>query len=145
MIIDTVDVDLGEKLERRRIVRVALATLDLQGVHAVLERCPRGPDDHARPVRQCHVVVLFETPRDGTVADALLAGLQLLQEPEVTGDHDAGGHCRRRVSAAAGTAGAENPTRLGRLLGSSWLLVPKPHTHAHPHSSSTLTAAAGRR
>ena len=48
---------------------------------------PGRPDDHSRPPGERHVRVILEAPADGAVSAALLTGLQLLQETEVTRHH----------------------------------------------------------
>lgn len=112
-LVHAVHVDLGQELEQRRLVRVHFPAVDLQRVYPVLEgglwvaegwltpgntgknkvkwkTHPGRPNDHACPVREGHVIVVLEAPRNGAVADTLLALLQLLQQAKVAWHHCGG-------------------------------------------------------
>lgn len=68
-----------------RLIWILWATLNLEGKHAVFKVGARGPDDHACPVGEGHVGVVFQSPADGAIAHALLPGLEFFQEAEIAG------------------------------------------------------------
>lgn len=72
LLIYTVQLNLRHELHHRRLVRVPFAALDLQTVDPALVRSPRRADDHAGPVGQRHVRVIFQAPRNRAIAKSLL-------------------------------------------------------------------------
>jgi len=84
---DAAHVDSGDELDDRGLVRVFMAAGELEAVHAVLEGGPRGSNNHSLPVDEVDVVLVLQPPADGSVANALLTGLQLLEETEAAGHH----------------------------------------------------------
>lgn len=44
---------------------------------------PWWPNDHAVPVRHCHVLIVHQAPADGAIPPAFLTVLQLFQKPKI--------------------------------------------------------------
>jgi len=73
-----------QKLDIWWFVRVALATVDLQTVNAVLVYGMSWADNCSVPFAHHDIVRIIEAIRTRAVSDALLALLELLEEPKVS-------------------------------------------------------------
>ena len=65
------DIYLGDELDGGRFVGVFFSANELDLVHPVFEGRSRRPDDHPVPTRQRHVFIVFQSPRDRSVALSL--------------------------------------------------------------------------
>eukprot|EP00232_Nephroselmis_pyriformis_P025035 CAMPEP_0182853760 /NCGR_PEP_ID=MMETSP0034_2-20130328/873_1 /TAXON_ID=156128 /ORGANISM="Nephroselmis pyriformis, Strain CCMP717" /LENGTH=106 /DNA_ID=CAMNT_0024984541 /DNA_START=348 /DNA_END=668 /DNA_ORIENTATION=+ len=88
LLVDAAHVHARGELDLRGLVGVALVAVQLQAVDAAIVHSVGGADDSASPTAHEHIVAVLHAIADGSVADALLALLQLLQQAEVARNDD---------------------------------------------------------
>jgi hypothetical protein len=121
-VVDALHVDLGGEPHAGRLVGVALAAVDVHVVDAAVVRRVAGADDRAVPRVHVHVVRVGHAVRDGAIADALLALLELLEQTEAPRHDCMAGRMSVRGPAACRGGRAHGYQVLGgpRLYWHQW-------------------------